>query len=536
MYDTPQTPTTNPLGYDYQIPESDPFRTHPDPNASSPVPDLSSIAGSYSNSLVTPDTLTDREKAQVELAGKIAQANERKNRVGDLVKAAQYPYIKADMDASAAKQDALMKQIDDAKALLQTPAPTLVQNQLSMPQLLAAGLGSLIAHNHINDVLGAGVDLSNAQNKLDYANKTNQFNLNRESAQDLIKFLQNQYLNEQQTGGNAQQLLERAQIDDQQALQRQQFQTAENDKQRDLTERDKAWSDFYHSDNEGEVRAAAARLAGLDKENAPSQPMVEQAVAAARSKREKQALDYWRQTVGWKISQYGGKVPDADAPGLTAETNSIAAQFGVDPKLFGDLPTASFWKKQYETDKLSNRKTEIDQKYKFLDQKQRDDLAVKWSNVDIAKDRAQIAQQNANINGARLEWQKVKGDSTTIEKKLTSTKATVEKNLAGAQAAIRRVLGSKTRDQVTHDYFKQKDLKPLYNKEATYQGQLDYINQHLAEVKDNKAQADLFNNTPSGNSDSQSGSTNPNFTKKKGGLNPGESRSYTGGISITRNK
>lgn len=386
---------------------------------------------------------TDRDRAEIALQGMIADAHEKRDRVDQAKTEIQYPAIERSIKTSQDRADAVLRELQSAREQLNQPAPTLEQGRLTDTDYLASVLGILLNPQGAGQTLEAMGQYRDKQNQVKYQNQMNQFNLTRENVGQLVDTLQKQYGLEYGRARDLEDFLLKTQAADTQQRTQNEFVAGQNRLKEQGDEREKAWGDFYRSDNEGEVRAAAARLRTLDPTNAPSDKDTQLAVNAARGKREKAALDYFNATVQKVVDQYQGVVPDNVANDLRGRIQAIAQQFDVDPKLFGDLPTSAYWKRQLEEQTLQAKKEEWGARLSFMQEKEANDVLVDQARIEVAKNQVRIAQQNANTSSARLAWQKLKDLVGDSDKKLSGKRQSEVLNLRAKEAQLRSLRADK---------------------------------------------------------------------------------------------
>lgn len=429
-----------------------------------------------------PKPFSDHDQAEIELARKLAWARERKDRLNQAKADAQLPAIQKNIEDSRARADAVLGELRSAREqLTATQPPALVQGQMNMGELLAAGLGTILG-GRADQILTEGMAGADKRNQLQSQNELSKYQVTRENVGQLVDFLQKQFAGEQGVQHQLQELGLRAEIDAQQTVQAQDFQSTEAEKQRTFQEREKAWTQFYTANTDGEVQAAGQRLRALDPENSPDDEAIGKAIASARTKREGAALDYWKATVGRLIEAYQGVVPDSIKGDLEQRAQAIAQQFDVDPKVFGEIPTEAFYKRQMETRVRDEIMSQWKDRFRWMTDKERNDHAEALAQIRIAQQRAAIAQQSANTSGARLEWDKLKG-TTSSELKTWRTKLNTKtlelKGLSSQIAALDKKIP-------TARYVERKELnskrQELELRRQGVQGQIDEINTHLQEL------------------------------------------------------
>lgn len=383
-----------------------------------------------------PMDFTQNDLAEIELSKQIAFGLEKKDRLQQAKAEAQYPAIQRSLDESKRRMDEVLGELRSAREQLTQPAPQLVQGQMQLGDLLA-GLAGVLTGGRADQIVGEGMGVADKRNALAYQNAMQQFNLSREQAGQLVDFLQRQYLAEDQHAGQVEDLQLRTQIEDQQTQRARDWQTAESDKQRTFQEREKAWQQLYSANTDGEVLAAAQRLKALDPQNAPDQSVVDKAVASARTRREGAALDYFKATVQRTIDAYQGVVPDSVKQDLEQRIQALAKQFDVDPRLFGEIPTTAFWKRQLDERELQTKKDQWADRLKFMKEQERNDLLVDWARIEVSRKQAAVSQQNADTQSARLQWDKVKTDSDKLSKKVDGQRQTKVVRLRGIEKQLK---------------------------------------------------------------------------------------------------
>lgn len=428
--------------------------------------------------------------SEIELSKRVAWAKEKKDRLEQAKADAQLPAIQKNIEDSRARAESILGELNQVRQQLNTPAPTLVQGQVGMGDLIAQGL-AMIFGGRPDQVLSEGMAVADKRNQLAYQNELNKFQLTRENLGQLVDFLQRQALSEQGYQNQMGELGIRSEIEQRQNQQQQEYAAGEAEKQRAFQEREKAWTQLYSANSDGEVMAAAQRLQALDPTNAPTADAVQKAVASARSRREVAALDYYKTTVGRMIDAYAGVVPDSVKADLEQRVQAIARQFDVDPALFGEIPTEAYFNRQQAEQKLQQVRDEWKDRFKWMNEKERNDHAEALARIRQGKERLDIARQQANTSAARLEWDKLKGPVNTELKswrtKLDS-KSLELKNIDSQLNAIEQKLKAKdAKGKAKYIPFAEKtDLmskkRALELKREGIVGQVQEIQDHLNEL------------------------------------------------------
>ncbi len=444
-----------------------------------------------------PMDFNQNDLAEIELSRQIAFGLEKKDRLSQAKTEAQYPAIQRSLDESHRRAESVLSELRTARQALTQAPPQLVQGQMGLGDLLATAAGALFG-GRADRVVAEGMQQSDKRNQLAYQNQLSQYNLNREQAAQLVDFLQRQYLGEDQHSGQLEDLQIRTQIDDQQTQRARDWQAGESDKQRTFQEREKAWQQLYSANSDGEVLAAAQRLQSLDPEHAPDQSVVDKAVASARTRREGAALDYFKATVQRTIDAYQGVVPDSVRVDLEQRIRAIAQQFDVDPKLFGEIPTAAFWKRQLDERELQAKKDQWSDRLKFMTDKERNDLLVDWARIEVQRKQAAISQQNADTTSARLAWDKVKQDTDKLGKKIDGQRQTKVVRLRGIEKQLKYLkdtYGSDVRNPKTGQmermvrFDKRKEYERLQMDWQQTTGEIQQLDEALGQIHSQAAEA-----------------------------------------------
>jgi hypothetical protein len=200
------------------------------------------------------------------------------------------------------------------------------------------------------------------------------------------------------------------------------------------TRTQKAWDAYNKQPSE----VNAARLRVLDPEFAPTLEQVQADTQRVGAKNKLEAQAEWRKILD-SHADIWGDISDDDAKTLSAQKESFANAFGLDPAQLEEPMSGTTRKAQFAKDK----RTEFDAHLKYLEDKQKDDLAVKWAEEQNAEGRLAVAQQNAQTYGGILTDRQYnsslrayqlaqKGTAGAAEKALQS----YETKLAGARNTL----------------------------------------------------------------------------------------------------
>ena len=360
------------------------------------IPSIGELLGSGSSE---PAPGSRRLALEVKFAkARLAGQEERRS-----IDKATAPFVLKDIEArekaSADRTEGLMTKLQDVEAILAgQQAPRRESGGLSQGEVMASGLVGTFAPNQFNRVVGALTEASKARDEAEFQQKLAQFGLTRETAADQLEDLRRQLLGERST----QQPLGDATLDAWQMKAQQDAADAKalalEGRQREAQEKDLR-ARFAGSGDAGETRYFARLLEGTDSAVTPGE--VESKIRALGEK----ALKEYNARVEslWKSSS---AVSAADGANLSAMRQAIMDEYGLPANRFAEVPTSETLGKA----RMDQQKTMHDESLRLARQKfswvtdvqHRDQMAVRWAQVDVARQNALSAQVRTDYAGMRL--------------------------------------------------------------------------------------------------------------------------------------
>ena len=126
-----------------------------------------------------------KQNPRVALSVKIAQARAERLEEKRKIDEASIPYVQADIIKSEQSQRTIEQSIQSALSALNAPPPTRGTGS-SDAEILAAGIGGLVAPNILPDTLNALMQMSGARNDQEFDDKLRQYGLTRENLQNSL--------------------------------------------------------------------------------------------------------------------------------------------------------------------------------------------------------------------------------------------------------------------------------------------------------------------------------------------------------------
>lgn len=137
-----------------------------------------------------------------------------------------------------------------------------------------------------------------------------------------------------------------------------------------------------------------------------------------------------------------GIIDDADAQAYQKRAAEIAAQYDLPVGIFGELPTASTVAKQA----FEFTKEKWKDQFKFLQQKQKDDLALRTANYTLAKRRLEAYEQSQAFNQSSVTYRNMLEGYKVSVKALNDSVDAIDpkelKRLDGKIAGAKGFIGS----------------------------------------------------------------------------------------------